>query len=120
MQPKTIKIIYWILTILFCVGALFGGVTEIMHTDSGIEVMKHLGYPIYVLCIIGTGKILGALALLQPKSRSLKEWAYAGFTIDLIGAAWSSAAVGDPFAMIMPAIIMLVILLVSYWLWKKI
>jgi hypothetical protein len=57
--------------------------------------MKHLGYPIYFLTILGIWKLLGVVALLSPKFPLLKEWAYAGFFFTLSGAAISHIAMGD-------------------------
>ena len=62
MKPRTIKIIYWAVTILFSLFMLFSGVSEIMQTAQAQEIMKHLGYPMYVNTIIGVAKVLGAIA----------------------------------------------------------
>ncbi|MEK6808529.1 MAG: DoxX family protein [Nanoarchaeota archaeon] len=119
MKPKTIKIIYWIITIIFSLFMLFSGVSEIMQTEQGKEAMKHLGYPIYVNTIIGVAKILGTLAILQRKIRTLKEWAYAGFTIDFIGASASIYFTGDGIVMALFPMIFLAVMFISYYLWKK-
>ena len=119
MKPKTIKIIYWIVTILFSLFMLFSGVVEIMQTEQAKDIMTHLGYPIYVNTIIGIAKILGALAILQWKFRTLKEWAYAGFTIDFIGAGASLYFAGDGILMALSPIIFLAVMFISYFLWKK-
>jgi len=42
MKPKTIKIIYWVLTGLFAMAMLFSGVSELMQNEQAVEVMKHL------------------------------------------------------------------------------
>jgi len=120
MKPKTIKIIYWIVTILFSLAMLFSGVSEIMQTEQGKEVMKHLGYPVYVNTILGVAKILGVIALLQWKFKTIKEWAYAGFTIDLTGAAASLYFAGDGILMVLTTIPFFVVMFVSYFLWKKV
>ncbi|MBC7827220.1 MAG: DoxX family protein [Chitinophagaceae bacterium] len=78
--------------------------------------MKHLGYPLYTMPILGTAKLLGSLALVQWKYRLLKEWAYAGFAINLIGAVWSHAVFGDP---VLFPVLLFLILGISYWSWKK-
>ena len=119
MKPKTIKIIYWVVTILFSLFMLYSGVSEVMQIEQGKELMKHLGYPIYVNTIIGVAKILGALAILQWKFRTLKEWAYAGFTIDFIGAGASMYFAGDRILMALSPIIFLAVMFISYFLWKK-
>ncbi len=120
MKPKTIKILYWIATILFSLAMLFSGVSEIMQTEQGKEVMKHLGYPIYVNTILGVAKILGVIALLQWKFKTIKEWAYAGFTIDFIGAAASLYFAGDGILMVLTTIPFFVVMFISYYLWKKV
>ena len=120
MKQKTIKIIYWAVTILFSLGMLFSGFSEVMQTEQAKEVMKHLGYPIYVNMIIGVAKILGVIALIQWKFRTIKEWAYAGFTIDFIGAAASMYLAGDGILMALSVMPFLVVMFISYFLWKKV
>ena len=66
-----------------------------MHSDAALEVMRSLGYPDYVLTILGVWKILGVLALLAPGFPILKEWAYAGFAFDISGAFFSHLSVGS-------------------------
>ena len=118
MKAKTIRIIYWVLTILFSLFMLFSGVSEIMQTEQAKEIMKHLGYPIYVNTIIGAAKILGALAILQWRFQILKEWAYAGFTIDFIGASASFYFAGDGIITALSPMIFLAVMFLSYFLWK--
>ena len=120
MKPKTIKILYWIVTILFSLFMLFSGVSEVMQTEQGKEIMKHLGYPMYVNTIIGVAKILGAIAILQTKFRTIKEWAYAGFTIDFVGAGASMYFAGDGILMALSPLIFLAVMFASYFLWKKV
>ena len=118
MKPKTIKIIYWVLTGLFCLGMLFSGVSELLQVESGKLVMEHLGYPDSVNIIIGVAKILGVLAILQWKYKTLKEWAYSGFIIDFIGAGASFYFVGDKLMALSP-LPFIVLLFASYYFWKK-
>ncbi len=120
MKPKKIKIIYWVVTILFALFMLFSGVSEIMQTEQAKEIMQHLGYPIYVNTIIGIAKILGALAILQWKFQTLKEWAYSGFTVDLIGAGASMYFAGDGILMALSPMAFLAVMFISYFLWKKV
>lgn len=120
MKPKTIKIFYWVVTILFSLSMLFSGITEVLQIEQAKEVMKHLGYPIYVNTIIGTAKILGVIAILQWKFKTIKEWAYAGFTIDIIGAAASMFFAGDGIFMALSTMPFLAVMFASYFLWKKV
>ncbi|MCY9657168.1 DoxX family protein [Paenibacillus chondroitinus] len=108
------KTTYWISTIL-AAGLLFlGGILFITHGEHQIEEMKHLGYPVYILTFLGIGRILGAIAIVVPRFPRLKEWAYAGFVIDLLAASASHAYAGDSFAPITTPLVFLVLSLVSW------
>jgi hypothetical protein len=89
---------YWIATGLFCAVLGFSGLAYLMRVEFMVERMTELGYPLYFLTILGTAKLLGVTALLAPGQALIKEWAYAGFAFDLIGATASHAFSGDPFA----------------------
>lgn len=93
---KGTKIIYWIFTGLFAAFMLFSAIPELMSTQESIDFMTHLGYPGYLNPFLGVAKILGVIAILIPGFPRIKEWAYAGFTFDLIGAMYSVISVGDP------------------------
>ncbi len=73
----------------------------------------HLGYPLYLMRILGLAKILGAVAIVTNRSRTLAEWAYAGFVFDLVGAVASHLIVGDGPIAVAPAV-MLALVLASY------
>lgn len=120
MKPKTIKIIYWIVTGLFALGMLQSGIVELMQTEGSKQVMDLLGYPHYLNTILGIAKILGVIAVIQPIYKTIKEWAYAGFTIDFIGAMVSGIYATDSILMIIIPMIYLVVMFVSYYLWKRI
>jgi hypothetical protein len=57
---------------------MLGGVTDIAGLPAAHEIMRTLQYPGYMLLILGPCKLLAVLALLYPKTRLLREWAYAG------------------------------------------
>ncbi len=119
MSPKTTKIIYWSLTGLLCAFFVFDGIGGIAQVDAGKDAMMKLGYPFYLLTIVGVSKLLGVVGLLQPKYKTLKEWAYAGFVINVIGAALSWVFAHGPIFNIILPLIFLVLILISYHLWKK-
>lgn len=93
------------------------GVADVLRVEEAKVIFAHLGYPEYALTIIGSAKILGSLAILFSNRTRFIEWAYAGIFIDLIGAAASHFAVGDPISEIAKPVIVLVIAIVSYRLW---
>lgn len=119
MKPKTVKIIYWILTVLFALAMLgdaYGGLTK---QQAGVDVLNHLGYPLYNLPMFGVAKLLGAIAILQNKFRTVKEWAFAGFTFNFIAAFLSRAIVGDSIGLLVPPLVMLTVMFVTYYFWKN-
>ena len=110
---------YWITTIIFALMMVMDGFGGITQQEAGKEVFKHLGYPMYLLIIVGSAKLLGAVSILQNKYKVIKEWAYAGFAINFIGAFISRAFVGDGVSLLIPPLVALVIMFIPYVLWKK-
>ena len=74
---KTARRIYWTVTLLFVVTMMSAGLTYLAGASFNVEGVTHLGYPAYLLKILGIAKFLGAIAILQGRFRTLKEWAYA-------------------------------------------
>ncbi|MBE9597889.1 DoxX family protein [Pedobacter sp. MC2016-24] len=117
---KKEKIIFWVsTTIIF----LFEGVMPALTSQTKLakEGISHLGYPEYFGNALVVFKILGALALIIPKTPAkVKEWAYAGFAFDFLFACISHWCVeGFSFQAVFPLII-LAILMVSYVYYHKI
>ncbi|HEY2467349.1 MAG TPA: DoxX family protein [Terracidiphilus sp.] len=50
---------------------------------------QQLGYPLYIIPLIGVTHILGGVGLLIPNVPRLTEWAYAGLAINLFLAFFS-------------------------------
>ena len=107
-------LVYWIATGLFCAMFTFSGLAHLVRAEPIAEAMTHLGYPAYVMTILGVAKLLGVIALLAPGQPLLKEWAYAGFSFDLVGATVSHAAVGDPIPQIVTPWVLFAVGAVSY------
>jgi hypothetical protein len=117
---KKWKILYWVLTAPFVLMMSFAAFNYFMASPQVLQGMGHLGYPIYFLKILGTAKILGILAIVfGNRCQTLKEWAYAGFTFNLLAAAASHAFSGDDAMKIAAPLVFLVLLLSSYFIWKK-
>ena len=74
---------------------LSGAMAELAQLKPNVEGMQALGYPAYMMLILGTWKVLGSLALLAPRFPRLKEWAYAGMFFNMTGAAISHLVVVD-------------------------
>src|SRR5580704_1327309 len=99
---KTKTIFYWICTGIIASVMLSGGIVDVIHQKDAMEGMTRLGYPLYFSSILGTWKILGAIALLIPGTPRLKEWAYAGIFFDFTGAAISHAVCAEYAHIIAP------------------
>ena len=117
---KANKVIYWIATLIFVVPSGIMGILELFlgGPASTVQALVLLGYPLYLLKIIGFAKIAGAIAVLFNKAPRLKEWAYAGFTIEFLGAAASHFLASDLKGIPAPLII-LIFTMVSYFYWHK-
>lgn len=103
------RIFYWTTTTLIALETLVGGFADLTQGRTVLvkgplvtEVLAGLGYPVYVLWIIGIWKILGAITLIVPGFLRLKEWAYAGIVFELSGAVASLAACGRSAELIAP------------------
>jgi DoxX-like family len=94
MEKKNLAI-YWIATGLMSVGMLGSGLAQIIHAKQMVDLVVPLGYPLYILYIIGVWKILGVIAILVPGFKLLKEWAYAGFFFVMTGALISHLLSAD-------------------------
>ena len=106
MSSRTI--VYWTATCLFCALLGLSGLAYLARVEFFAENLAKLGYPPYFVTILGAAKVLGVIALLAPGRPLLKEWAYAGFAFDLIGATASHAFAGDPIGeSVRPSIVLL-------------
>lgn len=118
MKAKTI--LYWTTTSVIALETFAGGVVNLTHGRTGVvsgpfvtQVATSLGYPVYVLAILGIFKIPGAITLVVPGFLRLKEWAYAGIVFELLGAVGSHAACGHWRDLIAP--LSLLCLAIASW-----
>jgi uncharacterized membrane protein YphA (DoxX/SURF4 family) len=86
---------YWVTTLVLGIEGILGGVLGLIRWPAFAEILRHLGYPSYLMTILGIWYALAGLALLAPRLPRLKEWAYAGLVINYAGAAASHLVVGD-------------------------
>lgn len=114
-MEKRNRIIYWIFTAWLALGMTSTGIVQVMKMKEEVDMFAHLGYPEYLLTIIGVWKILGVVAVLIPKFQLLKEWAYAGFFFCMSGAIVSHMALGDPIGEVAPPLLLLVLTIISWY-----
>ena len=104
----------WIVTGLMAALIMLSAIPDVLRVPGAVSVLRHLGYPAYLLVFLGLAKTLGVLAILSPGLRGIKEWAFAGLTFDLTGALYSHLSVGDPPSVWTPAAVGLVLTAASY------
>ena len=114
-MSKQNKIIYWAYTSLLSLGMLSGGIVQLLKVKQNVDGIVHLGYPLYFLTIIGVWKVFGVIAILIPKFKLLKEWAYAGFIFAMTGAIISHLASGDGVKEIIGPSLLAILTIVSWY-----
>lgn len=113
-MPKGWKIAFYISTIIISLSMLWGGYLDASQNELAVTGIVSLGYPAYFAVIIGVAKVLGVIGIWQNKVRWLKSWAYAGFVFDTLGATVSTLAAGFALTLAIPALISLILVLVSF------
>lgn len=113
------KLFYWVPTTLLVLMMTAGGLGDALCSAEAVEMMRRLGYPDYFTCLLGVAKLLGVLALLLPVPRVLREWAYAGFTFDVLGATVSLLATGEAGLGALAPLVVLVLIVLSYRGWHR-
>lgn len=114
-MSKRNKIIYWVATIWLAFGMVAGGVQQLLQIGGYVEIITSLGYPLYLLSILGAWKLLGVVAILVPGYPLVKEWAYAGFFFAMSGAAASHFAAGQAFVEAIPSLMLLILTVLSWY-----
>lgn len=115
-DSKGKMIAFGLLTGLVVISQTGSGIGDLLKAQVLVDGVAALGYPPYIITILGPFKILGAIVLAIPGVTRLKEWAYAGFFFDFSGATLSHIYNGDTIDLILPAVIALCVLLGSYFL----
>ncbi len=109
---KRNKIFYWTTTGAVAAGFLLSSFMYLGQNQELMNSFKTLGFPAYFVMLLGAAKLAGALAIINPWNDKLKEWAYAGFTFTLVGAAYTHIATGTPF---IAPVVFLVLVGLSYF-----
>src|SRR5438093_13099120 len=83
--PKAKIVVYWTVTALFCLQMSFTAYAQLRLPEVA-QAFTHLGFPGYFRVELSWAKLLGVALMLAPAPARLKEWAYAGFAINLASA----------------------------------
>ena len=114
-QGRTGKIIFWVATLWLALGMTSTGIVQLIKMEAEMANFTNLGYPIYLMTLVGTWKLLGVVAILIPKYPLLKEWDYAGFFFLMSGAIISHLAIGDEPVTLFGPSLLLTLTIVSWY-----
>jgi hypothetical protein len=117
---KKIKLAYWVCMLIIAFTMVAGGVYDLLAPPEVLEVMRRLGYPDYFPVWLGAAKVLGMIVLLAPRMGTFREWAYAGFTFNLLAAGVAHIYAGDPIGAVLFPLALLIPLFTTYFLRKRI
>lgn len=116
---KKTTITYRILTGLFAFVMLGSAIPDILVMPEAVQGFKEIGYPAYLIPFLGWAKLFGVAAILIPGFPRLREWAYAGLFIDLLGATYSVLSIGKPLSTWTPMLIIIGVGIGSYVFYHK-
>jgi hypothetical protein len=114
-MSKKNKIIYWVATLWLALGMVSTGIVQIIKMEEEVTNFTRLGFPLYLMAMMGIWKIAGVFAVLAPKLPLLKEWAYAGFFFAMSGAVYAHLVVGDGAQAVFGPALLLVLTVVSWY-----
>jgi hypothetical protein len=114
-MEKTKLIVYWIATALLSFGMLGSGIAQLLHSQDMVDLISHVGYPLYFMYIIGTWKVLGVIVILLPGFALIKEWAYAGLFFVMTGAFFSHILIGDGISELLGPFFQTVFIILSWY-----
>jgi hypothetical protein len=112
---------FWIFTALFCLEMIFTAYYELLVLPQAAEAFTRLGFPAASFRVeLSWAKVAGVAALLVPMVPArLKEWAYAGFAINLISALIAHLSINDRPAALVPSATTSVLWGLSYFFWRR-
>ena len=94
LRSRATAIVFWSATGLFCVQMGFTAWAQ-LNLPQVAEAFTRLGFPAYFREELSWAKFVGVVLLLAPVPARVKEWAYAGFAINIASAIIAHLAVGD-------------------------
>ncbi|MGM0551424.1 MAG: DoxX family protein [Bacteroidota bacterium] len=105
--------LYWLTTGVLSLFMIFSAYMYVFSAEM-ISAFEHLMLPDYFRVELAVAKVMGALILVLPFARWVKEWAYAGFFITFVSAIVAHLAVNDPISAAFGPMVALLLLFASY------
>jgi len=115
---KIQKIVYYLATGVLTAIMLYSVQMYLRNPEEIAGYFESVDYPGYLVYPLAIAKILGLIAIWGNFSKSLKEWAYAGFFFDVTLAFTAHMVSKDGGELF--SIIAFVALMISYFLGKTI
>jgi hypothetical protein len=122
MKPSRGLVVgFWVFTALFCLEMTFTAWYELLRLPEAAEAFTRLGFPSTAFRVeLSWAKVAGVAALLIPMVPArLKEWAYAGFAINLVSALIAHLSINDRPQALVPSAITSVLWAFSYFYWRR-
>ncbi len=117
---------FWIFTALFCLEMSFTAYYELLRLPEAAQAFSRLGFSAASFRVeLSWAKVAGVAALLIPMVPArgviyvIKEWAYAGFAINLISALIAHFSISDRPAALIPSSATSVLWGLSYFFWRR-
>src|SRR5438105_2350389 len=117
---------FWIFTALFCLEMSFTAYYELLRLPEAAQAFTRLGFPAASFRVeLSWAKVAGVAALLMPMVPArgviyvIKEWAYAGFAINLVSALIAHLSIGDRPEALAPSAATSVLWGLSYFFWRR-
>ncbi|HEX6629204.1 MAG TPA: DoxX family protein [Gemmatimonadaceae bacterium] len=119
-RSKGLVIAFWIVTAIFCIEMIFTAYYEL--TPQAADAFTRLGFPsAWFRAELSWAKVAGVAVLLIPMFPArLKEWAYAGFAINLVSAQIAHLSIADRPLAFVPSALTGVLWVLSYIFWRRI
>ncbi len=118
-KGKRLRLAHWTITLSFLIVQGWAASQLLGASPRMRDALIGLGYPTYLVKVLGFATLLGMLAIAANFSSVLKEWAYAGFAFEACGAFASHLSAGDSPLTLVPPAFVLALGLASYTLWKR-
>jgi hypothetical protein len=117
--PKATTIFFWIFTALFCLEMSFTAYYELL--PQGAQAFTRLGFSSgYFRLELSLAKLVGVAVLIVPMvAARLKEWAYAGFAMNLVSAIIAHLSISDRPLAFVPSTLTSVLWGLSYFFWRR-
>ena len=125
-ESKGLVAAFWIFTALFCLEMSFTAYYELLRLPEAAQAFSRLGFSATSFRVeLSWAKVAGVAALLVPMIPArgaiyvIKEWAYAGFAINLVSALIAHLSISDRPAALVPSATTSVLWGLSYFFWRR-